>query len=107
MVTPSSARIILYLYLVFKALEIVYCANGASVDRLSDRNGHRRKLVGEGKSVSGGGARTKSEERECKLTKKMLLHSDQLKLCPKKKDNIIEFFPDKTVFNGYKTYIAR
>ena len=30
--------------------------------------------------------------------KKMFLHSDLLKLCPKKKGKINEFFPDTTVF---------
>ena len=38
--------------LALKALEIVYLANGDSVEGLSDRNGHRQKVVGEGKSVS-------------------------------------------------------
>ena len=46
--TPSSARIIEDVDLALKALEIVYRANGASVEGLSDRNGHRRKVVGEG-----------------------------------------------------------
>ena len=50
--TPSSARIIQDVDLALKALEIVYRANGAAVEGLDDRNGHRRKVVGEGKSVS-------------------------------------------------------
>ena len=50
--------------LALKALEIVYLANGASVEGLTDRNGNRRKVVGEGKSVSWGGARTKGKGRE-------------------------------------------
>ena len=95
--TPSSFRIIEDGDLALKALEIVYRANGASVEGLADRNGHRRKEVGEGKSVSWGGARTKSEVCECKLTKKMFFHSDLLKLCHKKKRKITEFFPDTTV----------
>ena len=57
--TPSLARIIEDVNLVLKALGIVYLENGASVEVLADRNGHRRKVVGEGKSVSWGGARTK------------------------------------------------
>ena len=96
--TPSSARIIQDVDLALKASEIVYYENEASVEGLDDRNGHRRKVVGEGKSVSWGGARTKGKGRECELTKKMFLHSDLLKLCLKKKRNITEFFPDKTVF---------
>ena len=84
--------------LVLKALEIVYLENGASVEGLADRNGHRRKVVGEGKSVSWGGARTKGKGRECKRTKNMFLHSDLLKLCLKKKRKINDFFPDTTVF---------
>ena len=52
----------------------------------------------EGKSVSWGGARTKGEVRGCELTKKTFLHSDLLKLCPKKKHNITEFYPDTTLF---------
>ena len=59
MVTPSSARIIQDIYLALKTLEIVYHANGAAVEGMSDRNGHRRKVVVEGESVSWGGALTK------------------------------------------------
>ena len=84
MVTPSSARIIEDVDLVLKVLEIVYRANGAAVERLADRNGHRWKVVGEGGSVSWGGARTKCKGQKCKLTKKMSLQSDLLKLCLKK-----------------------
>ena len=61
-----------------KALEIVYLENGALVEGLADRNGHRQKVVGEGKSVSWGGARTKGKGRECELTKNMFLYSDLL-----------------------------
>ena len=38
--------------LELKALEIVYHANGDAVEGLADRNGHRRKDVGEGKRIS-------------------------------------------------------
>ena len=41
--TPSSARIIEDVDLALKALEIVYLSNGASVEGLADRNGHRIK----------------------------------------------------------------
>ena len=41
METPSSAQIIEDVDLALKALEIVYLANGASVEGLADRNGHR------------------------------------------------------------------
>ena len=44
--TPSSARIIQDVDLALKALEIVYHENGAAVEGLADRNGHRRKVVG-------------------------------------------------------------
>ena len=81
-----------------KALEIFYLENRASVEGLADRNGHRRKVLGEGKSVSWGGARFKGKGRECELTKNMFLHSDLLKLCLKKKQKIDELFPDTTVF---------
>ena len=94
--TPSLERIIQDVDLALKALKIFYCANGAAVEGLADRNGHRWKVVGEGESVSWGGARNKVKGRKCKLTKNMLLHSDLLKLCVKKKHNISEFFPDKT-----------
>ena len=47
--TPSSAKIIQDVDLALKALEIVYRKNGAAVEGLADRNGHRRKLVGKGK----------------------------------------------------------
>ena len=96
--TPSSARIIEDVDLALKALEIVYLENGAAVEGIADSNGHRRKVLGERKSVSWGGAQTKGKGRECKLTNKMFLHSDLLKLCLKKKRKINEFFPDTTVF---------
>ena len=82
--TPSSARMIQDIDLALKALEIVYRANGAAVEGLSDRNLHRREVVGEGKIVSWGGARTKGKGHECELTKKMFLHRNMLKLCLKK-----------------------
>ena len=96
--TPYLVRMIEDVDLALKSMEIVYLENGASVEGLADRNGHRRKLVGEGKSVSWGGARTKGKGRECERTKNMFLHSDLLKLCLKKKGKINEFFPDTTVF---------
>ena len=71
--------------LALKALEIVYLENGVAIEGLADRNGHRQKLLGEGKSVNWGGARTKGKGRECELTKNIFLHSDLLKLCLKKK----------------------
>ena len=49
--TPSSARIIQYVYLELKVLEIVYRENGAAAEGLADRNGHMRKVVGKEKSV--------------------------------------------------------
>ena len=96
--TPSSVRIMKDVDMALKALEIVYRANGVAVEGLADRNGHRCKEVGEGKSVSLGGARTKGEGCECELTKNILFHSDLLKLCHKKKWKITEFFPGSTVF---------
>ena len=89
-------RIIKDVDMALKALEISFCANGAAVEGLADRNGHRRKVVGEGESFSWGGARTKGKGRECKLTKNMFSQNDLLKLCLKKKHNITEFFPDTT-----------
>ena len=96
--TPSSVRIIQDVDLALKALEIFYRENGDTVECLADRNGHRRKVVGEGESASWGGERTKGKGRECELTKKMFLYSDLLKLCLRKKHNITEFFPGTTVF---------
>ena len=46
--SPSSARIIQDVDLALKALEIVYRENGAAVEGLADRNGHRRKVLGKG-----------------------------------------------------------
>ena len=63
--TPSSERIIQYVYLELKVLEIVYRENGAAAEGVADRNGHMRKVVGKRKSVRCGGARTKGEGREC------------------------------------------
>ena len=54
--TSYSSRIIKYVDMALKALEIIYHANGAVVEVLADRNGHRRKKVVKGKSVSWGGA---------------------------------------------------
>ena len=65
---------------------------------MDDRNGHRRKVVGEGKIVSWGGARAKGKGRECELTKSMFLHSDLLKFCLEKEHSISECFPETTVF---------
>ena len=59
--TPSSVRIIKDVDLALKTLEIVYWANGAAVGGLADRNGHRKKEVGEEGIISWGGARTKSK----------------------------------------------
>ena len=67
--TPSLARIIQDVDLVLKTLEIVYRANGAAVEGVDDSKRHRRKVLGEGKSVSWGGAQTKGKGRECELTK--------------------------------------
>ena len=83
---------------MLKTLEIVYRANGEAVEGLADRNGHIFKEVGEGESVSWGGAQTKGEGCECKLTKNMFFHGDLLKLCHKIKRKINEFFPDTTGF---------
>ena len=96
--TPSLAKIIQDFDLALKALEIVYRENGAAVECLADRNWNRRKVVGKGKSVRCGGARTKGEGRECELFKNMLFHSDLLKLCLMKIRNISDFFPDATIF---------
>ena len=96
--TPSSAKIIQDVDLALKALDIVYCENGATVEGLADRNGHIWKVVGKWKSVRCGGARTEGEVRECELAKKMLFHSDLLKFCLMKIRKISYFFPDKTVF---------
>ena len=70
--TPSSEGIIKDVDLELKALEIVYHKNGAAVEGLADRNGNRCKEVGEWKSFSLGGAQTKSEACDCKLTKNMV-----------------------------------
>ena len=79
--TPSLAQMIEDVDLALKALEIVYLENGAAVEGIADRNGHRRKVVGEEESVSWGGERTKGNGCKCELTKNMFLHSDLLKLC--------------------------
>ena len=81
----------------------MYHENGAAVEGLADINGHRRKVVGKCKSVRCGGARTKGEGRECELAKKMLYHSDLLKLCIMKIQNIRGFFPDTTAFYDLET----
>ena len=62
--TNYLARIIEDVDLALKALEVVYRTNGAAVEGLADRNGHIHKVVGEGKSVSWGGAWTKGKGNE-------------------------------------------
>ena len=47
METPYSARIILDGDMELKLLEIFYCANEDAVERIYDRNVHKRKVVGE------------------------------------------------------------
>ena len=49
--TPSSVRIIEDVDLALKSLEIVYRTNGAAVEGIADRNGHRKKEVGKRKGV--------------------------------------------------------
>ena len=83
--TPSLARIIQDVDLALKVLVIVYRANETAVEELAGRNRNRQKVVGEEESVSWGGTRTKGKGRKCKITKKMFLFSDLLKLCLKKK----------------------
>ena len=87
--SPSSERIIQDVDLAMKALEIGYRANKSTVKGLYDRNGHRQKVVGEGERVILGGAWTKGKGRKCKLTIKMLLHSDMLKFCLKKNTTLL------------------
>ena len=50
--TPSSVSIVEDENMELKALGIVYRKNGAEVEGLADRNGHRCKEVEEGESVS-------------------------------------------------------
>ena len=57
----SSLEMIQDVDLALKALELVYRKNRAAVEGMADKNGHRRKLVGEGESVSWGGTRTKGK----------------------------------------------
>ena len=52
----------------YQALEIVYHTHAGAVEG----------VVGEGKSVSWGGARTKGEVHKRELTKNMFLHSEFL-----------------------------
>ena len=98
--TLFSVRIIEDVDLALKELEIVYRENGAAVEGLADRNGHIKKYVGKGKSVSWGGSQNKGECRKCKLTKNMVFQSDLLKLCHMKKRKITKFSPATTVFNN-------
>ena len=109
--TPSSARIIEDVDLALKALESVYRTNGDGVEGMADRNGHRRKVVGKGESISWGGARNKGKGHKCGK-KYMPLHSDLLKLCLKKNTTSLTssltqlFFPfRKLALRGNKVKI--
>ena len=72
-----------------EAFKIFYHDNEAAVDILGDRNEHIWPVLGGGKSGRWGGAQSKGEGRCCNIDKKHFLHSDLLKLCLKKKHNII------------------
>ena len=96
--TSYSVQIIDDVDLALKALEIVYLSNGAAVEGIADRNGHRRKVVGEGKSVSWGGARTKGKGCECEPIKNMFLYSNLLKLCLKKNGRSMSYYLTKLFF---------
>ena len=61
---PLSVRIIDYVDRALEALGIVFRANSSAVEGIPDRNGHRRKEVGEGESISWGVEQTKGEGRE-------------------------------------------
>ena len=102
---PSLAKNIEDVVRALEALLIVFCPNSAAAGGIMDRNGHRRKEVGEGKGVSWEGAQTKGESHECELTKNMFFHSDLLQLCPRGEIKITELFPYKTVFK-IKTCVA-
>ena len=78
------ARIIEDVDLALKVLEIFCLVNGATVEGISDRNGHIRKLLGEGRRFSWGCSRTKGKGLECEIAKKMFLQSYLLNLCLKK-----------------------
>ena len=52
-----------------KALEIFYRANGAAVEGIADRNGHRRRVLGDGKKFSWIVARKKCKRQNFDLTK--------------------------------------
>ena len=45
-----------------------------------------------------GGKISKGEGRKCKIYRKMLLHSDMLKLCLKENQDISILFPDTIMF---------
>ena len=68
-----------------KALKIVYLENGASVQGLADRNGHRRNVVGEGKSVSWGGARTKGKGARVRTHQKDVLSQGSVEVVSEEK----------------------
>ena len=67
--THYSERIIEDVDVALKEMEIVYRENWAAIVGLDDTNGHRNKLLSEGKSISWGGVQTKGKGRECELTK--------------------------------------
>ena len=71
--TPSSAWIIQDVDIALKVLEIFYYVNGSSVEGIADRNGPKRKLVGEVGSFSWGGARTKGKGAQVRNYQKYFL----------------------------------
>ena len=49
-ILPSSAQIIEYVNQALGPFEIFYHAHGVAIEILEDQNGHRRPVVGYGKS---------------------------------------------------------
>ena len=92
------SRIIQYVDLALKVLEIVYYKNRAAVEGIADQNRRKMKESDEGKRVGWRGAHTKGKGCQCELIKNMFFQNYLLQLCLKKKRKIIDFFPDTNLF---------
>ena len=65
---------------------------------MTDRNGHRRTVVSDGKSGRCIGGQSKGEGCKYKIDQKIFLQSDLLKLWLKQNQDITKFFPDNFFF---------
>ena len=86
-------------------MEIVYRSNGAAVEGIADRNGHRKKEGGKGK-VSVGEVHKPKVRVASDNSPKHVLPQRFVSVVSEEKQKITEFFPDTTVYYYIKTRVT-